>query len=203
MMKLTTKSDYRRVHITLAGCIVFLVCLLVDQITKALAVAYLYQDAYRTVPIIGSWIQLQYAENDAIAFGIGSGNQTFMMIVTALTVVMIAAIAVLYFTLFKKNTPVKMCLAVIEAGAIGNLIDRLFIVGSKGTHIVRDFVDVSKLGFGICNIADFCITFGAVALIFCILFIGKNAVWPLTKKWREESKKADLEAKEKENEKNS
>ena len=197
MKKTLTKMDYRRANIALSGVLIFLVFLFVDQLTKALAVTYLFRDAYRTVPIIGSIIQLQYAENDAIAFGIGSGNRIFMIVVTALTVVMIFAIGILYFTLFKKNTPVRMCLAIIEAGAIGNLIDRLFVVGSKGSHIVRDFVDVSKLGFGICNIADFCITFGAVALVFCILFIGKNAVWPLTKKWREESKKEDKGEKEK------
>lgn len=197
MKKLQTKMDYRRVHIALTGVLIFCIFLFIDQLTKALAVTYLYEDAYRTVPIIGNWIQLQYAENEAIAFGIGAGNRTFMAIVTALTVVMIIGIAALYFTMFKKNTPVRMCLAVIEAGAVGNLIDRLCVVNDKGIHIVRDFVDVSRLHFGICNIADFCITFGAVALVFCILFIGKNALFPLKKEWREQAKREDKSEKKK------
>lgn len=196
-MKKLTQADCKRAHIALTGGIVMLALLFVDQITKALAYIYLFWDAKRTVPIIGDWIQLQYAENDAIAFGIGSGNQLFMIIVTILTVVMIVGIAALFFTLFKKNTPVRMCLAVIEAGAIGNLIDRLCVVNADGVAIVRDFVDVHRLGFGICNIADFCITFGAVALVFCILFIGKSALFPLKKEWREQAKREENEAKEK------
>lgn len=197
MKRKLTQLDCKRAHIAMTGGLVMLVLLFVDQLTKALAYIYLYRDALRTVPIIGNWIQLQYAENDAIAFGIGSGNQLFMIIVTALTVVMIAGIAVLFFTLFKKNTPVRMCLAVIEAGAIGNLIDRLCVVNNEGVAIVRDFVDVHRLGFGICNIADFCITFGAVALVFCILFIGKTALFPMKKEWREQAKKEENGAKEK------
>ena len=81
----------------------------------------------------------------------------------------------------------RICLAVVEAGALGNIIDR-FCLG-----YVRDFVDVDPLGFGICNIADFFITGGIVAVLVCILFIGKDAVFPLTKKWREEAKREDEE----------
>ena len=93
----------------------------------------------------------------------------------------------MFFTIFRKNLPVRICLAVVEAGALGNIIDR-FCLG-----YVRDFVDVQPVGFGICNIADFFITGGVVAVVICILFIGKDAVFPLTKKWREEAKHEDRE----------
>ena len=95
---------------------------------------------------------------------------------------LIVALAALFFTVFKRNTPARITLAVIEAGAIGNLIDRLAL------GYVRDMVDVSPLGFGVCNFADFFITFGGVALLIIIAFIGKDALFPLTKKWREEAK---------------
>ena len=60
---------------------------------------------------------------------------------------------------------------------------------------VRDFVDVSPIGFNICNFADFYITFGAVALLIIILFVGKDAVIPLGKS-RKEAKAEEAEGKQ-------
>lgn len=173
---------------TLIGILVLLICLFVDQITKALA---------HMSHVEGSWflglVRLNYIGNDGIAYGFGGNNPLFMTFVTIFTVVMILALAVLFFTIFRKNRPAQIALAVVESGAIGNLIDRLFVVNEQGKAIVRDFLDVSKFGFGTCNVADFCITFGAVALVFIILFIGPDAMFPLTKKWRAEAKKREEE----------
>ena len=121
--------------------------------------------------------------------GIANTSPGWVMdLVTAITGVMIVGIAVLFFTAFKRNKPARVCLAIIEAGAIGNFIDRVCLT------YVRDFIDVKKVWFipgYVCNVADICIMVGAVVLIFVILFIGKSAVFPLTKKWREEGKKED------------
>ena len=121
-----------------------------------------------------------------------------MAIITAFTALLIIGIATLFFTVFRKNTPVRICLMVIEAGAIGNLIDRLYF-GS-----VRDFIDVVRMLFipsYTCNVADIYIVFGAIALVFIILFIGPGAVFPLTKKWRAEAKRLEQEKQEKEHKK--
>lgn len=175
----------KRVLVALISGVILLLLLFLDQITKALAEATkVNQNSY----FLGI-VKLTYTSNPGIAFGMLSDNPAAMAVVTALTVVLIVGIAALFFTVFKKNTPVRVIFAIIEAGAIGNLIDRLCFQPSY----VRDFVDVQPLHFGICNLADFYITFGAVALVFIILFIGKNAVFPLTKKWREEAKRDDEE----------
>ena len=116
-----------------------------------------------------------------------------MVVVTALTVVMILVIGAVYFTVFRRNTPVRIVLAIIEAGAVGNLLDRLIL------GYVRDFIDLSKVGFGIANLADFYIVLGAVVLVFILLFIGEDALLPLKKEWREKAKEKDaLKAKAKE-----
>lgn len=181
------------------ACAVVLFSLLfLDLFTKMLAAALL--GSGKVIPVIPNFLSLAYCENEGFAFGLGSKTYWLMVLVTVLTVVMIAAIAVLFFTTFKKNKPAQMCLAVIEAGAVGNLIDRLCL------RYVRDFVDVSAFrpfawlgsdfNFGTCNIADFCITFGAVALLIVILFIGRDAVIPVGK-WRRslrEEEKAKLAA---------
>ena len=164
------------------GCIlIFAVLLFVDLITKAFAhAANVQQSDY----FIGLF-KLNYQKNSGMMLSIFDKNHTAMIVVTILTVIMIIGIAVLFFTVFKHNKPAQMTLAIIEAGAIGNLADRLCL------GFVRDFLNVNKILFFpnyTCNIADIYILFGAIALIFIIMFIGKHAVFPLTKKWREEAK---------------
>lgn len=173
------KIDYKALNFIMLSGFIMLALLFVDQITKAVAQALnVHQNTY----FLGI-ICFNFTFNPGMAFSWFADNETIMIVITVLTVFMIVAIAVLYFTLFKHNKPAQICLMIIEAGAIGNLIDRLYF------GAVRDFIDVSPLHFGICNPADFFITFGAVALVFIILFIGKSAVFPLTKKWREEARK--------------
>ena len=43
---------------------------------------------------------------------------------------------------------------------------------------VRDMVDISSIGFGVCNFADFFITGGAVALVLACLFFDTYAYSP-------------------------
>ena len=174
---------YKQIMITLGCALIVCVLLFVDLITKAAAEASTIRQSSYFLGIIRLW----YTSNPGIAFGIFGDNPVAMEVMSYVTIVLALLIAVMFFTIFRKNLPVRICLAVVEAGALGNIIDR-FCLG-----YVRDFVDVQPVGFGICNIADFFITGGVVAVIVCILFIGKDAVFPLTKKWREEAKHEDRE----------
>ena len=174
---------YKQIMITLGCALIVCVLLFVDLITKAAAEASTIRQSSYFLGIIRLW----YTSNPGIAFGIFGDNPVAMEVMSYVTIVLALLIAVMFFTIFRKNLPVRVCLAVVEAGALGNIIDR-FCLG-----YVRDFVDVQPVGFGICNIADFFITGGVVAVIVCILFIGKDAVFPLTKKWREEAKRDDKE----------
>ena len=180
--------------------LVMLILLFADLITKQLAALYLKPMLPGGVDFLPGFIELRYTENDAIAFGIGSGNRVFMIFITVLTVVLIGCIGVLSFTYFKNRAAGRYTLAVIEAGAVGNLIDRLAL------GYVRDFLDMSafrpfsflgsNFNFGVCNVADYFITVGAVALIFVLLFIGPEAVFPLKKSWREEAKRREAAGKD-------
>lgn len=169
------------IFVLLSG-ILSLSLLFLDLLTKTLASLLLREGVPR--PLIPHFLSLTYTKNDSIAFS-PDLNSTMMALITVLTVAMIVLIAVLFFTYYKKNKAVRVCLAIVEAGAVGNLVDRLCL------GYVRDFVDVSAFrpfaflgsgfNFGVCNLADFYITFGAVALLFCILFVGKDALIPLGK----------------------
>ncbi len=187
-------KHYRSLMITLVGVFIMLVLLAVDLASKALAEWYYEAYGLDQPEYFLGIVKLTYITNYDIALGIISKifkdpaqAAVAMEIVSYCTIALAVLIAVMFFTIFRRNTPVRICLAVVEAGAIGNIIDR-FTLG-----YVRDFVDVSPLGFGVCNIADFFITGGIVAVIICILFIGKDAVFPLTGKWREEAKRDDEE----------
>lgn len=160
--------------------IIALVLLFADQITKLIA-----ETANVNMTFIPGFINFKFYKNTGMAFSMFDDNPVAMTVITILTVLMIAGIAVLFFTLFKKNTPARAALAVIEAGAVGNLIDRLVL------EYVRDFVDVSSIGFGVCNLADFYITFGAVALVIIILFVGKDAVIPLGRNAKKAEKRSE------------
>lgn len=174
---------YKQIMVALGCALLVCVLLFVDLITKAAAEASTIRQSSYFLGIIRLW----YTSNPGIAFGIFGDNPVAMEVMSYVTIVLALLIAVMFFTIFRKNLPVRVCLAVVEAGALGNIIDR-FCLG-----YVRDFVDVQPVGFGICNIADFFITGGVVAVVICILFIGKDAVFPLTKKWREEAKHEDRE----------
>lgn len=174
---------YKQIMVALGCALLVCVLLFVDLITKAAAEASTIRQSSYFLGIIRLW----YTSNPGIAFGIFGDNPVAMEVMSYVTIVLALLIAVMFFTIFRKNLPVRICLAVVEAGALGNIIDR-FCLG-----YVRDFVDVQPVGFGICNIADFFITGGVVAVVICILFIGKDAVFPLTKKWRDEAKHEDRE----------
>lgn len=165
------------------SALIMLAMLFIDLITKAWAAA---ADVYMTV--IPGFMNFRYVKNEGISFGMFQDNSTAMLIITIFTVVMMGVLAVLFFTVFRENRHARIAIAFIEAGAIGNFIDRIYF------GYVRDFVDISSIGFGVCNIADFCITFGAVALVIIVLFVGKDAVFPLGKyrRQKETDKTAEL-----------
>lgn len=167
--------------VILVSLVVFAALLAVDLSTKAWAAN---TDIHQSEYFLGI-VRFNFTKNYGMAWSMFDDNETAMNIVTAFTVLLIIGLGVLYFTVFKKNTPARIVLAVIEAGAIGNLIDRLAL------GYVRDMVDVSPVGFGVCNFADFFITFGGVIFLFIIVFIGKDALFPLKKEWREQAKKEE------------
>ncbi len=175
--------------------LILFVLVFVDQLTKAIAQVCLTEgDRARYITLIpGGWLGLTYSENTGMAWSNLSDNAAAMLVITYLTPVLIAVFVTLALTVFKRNTPAQVSLFVISAGALGNFIDRALFKGilasTLGKAAVRDFVDLKF--FNVCNLADFCITLGAVAFIFIILFIGSSAVFPLTKKWRAQAKEED------------
>ena len=134
----------------------------IDQLTKWLAVSMLKPvGSVNLISIDGKeWLNLTYVENTGASFSILEGKRVFLIIITSVVIV-----GMLFMLLTKriKSKPVIWAFALIIAGGIGNLIDRIF------NGYVVDFVDVRIIRFAVFNFADICAVVGAALLILFII----------------------------------
>lgn len=136
-----------------------------DQWTKYLAILYLKgRDAF---VIWDGVFELQYLTNNGAAFGILQNQRILFLVFTA---VIIAALAFVFAKLpsEKKYRPLQILCVLICAGAVGNMIDRLF----RG--YVVDFLYFCLIDFPIFNVADCYVTVSAVLLVLLLLFYYKE-----------------------------
>jgi len=137
-----------------------------DQVSKFILARFV--PLYSSVPVIPGFFSLTHIRNKGAIFGMF--NRSGVKNVTLL--LMIASIVALGFVIFYFiKTPAshrwtKVALSLILAGAVGNQIDR-FVRGS-----VVDFLEVHVKGFywPTFNVADACISTGAVLLAALIVF---------------------------------
>ncbi|MDZ4826060.1 MAG: signal peptidase II [Actinomycetota bacterium] len=141
---------------TLAVLGVVFAIVVVDQLTKSWAVSAL---ADGPISIIGDFVELRLTRNPGGAFGRFQG----MTVILAVGAIVVSA--VLFRTVRKTTDPVlAVGLVLVLGGALGNLSDRIFrSPGVLRGHVV-DFVSVGS--FPVFNVADSCITVGALLLIF-------------------------------------
>lgn len=130
-----------------------------DQIIKLLVVNYL--EPVGSYPLIDGFIQLNYAENTGAAFGSFDRYTTLLSVFTFLAVV----IGIVLLMLKKIKFGVEyVCVAIIIAGGLGNLIDRVF----RG--FVVDYIEPLFINFAIFNFADILVTCSSAVLIFWMIF---------------------------------
>lgn len=179
------------------GILIFGILILVDLLTKLAADVYFSRaGAPAKIDIIPGWIALTITYNRGISYGMGDNAPEWIkLLVVIATAVLMAAFAVAYFKMDKRRSLIRLALVFIVAGGVGNLIDRVYyrVWEADGIYGVRDMVDVSRLGFAVCNFADFFITGGAVALVLALLFFDRDAVWPATEKYRMLAKEHEAE----------
>jgi len=122
---------------------------------------------YDSISVLGKFLQFTYTENEGMAMGITFGaGKIFLSIFSVL-----ASIALSYY-LYKLNSFsnwLKLGVALILAGAVGNLIDRVFYgliyhYDKLFYGRVIDFIKVEYFPF-IFNIADSCVSVGVAFLI--------------------------------------
>lgn len=132
----------------------------IDQATKYFAKLYLYGKG--SVTFINKVIDFVYAENTGAAFSSFTGGRWFFVALTA--VFLIITFAYMYKGKGQNNLWLFWSLGVMNAGAIGNLIDRICY------GYVIDFINPTFVNFAVFNIADCAVTLGTVSLIIFFIF---------------------------------
>ncbi len=151
-----------------------------DQITKSLFAAYVAEKG--ATEFLFGLFRLTYVKNTGAAFSSFSDNT---LLLTVFTVVLVAG-CFGYLLLSKKlNTFLRICLILIVAGGVGNLIDRI------ANGFVVDFIEPLFMNFAVFNFADICITVGAFALLFYEVFSMFRSEKTKTKTVSEGTKKTD------------
>ena len=144
--------------------IIIVLSVVADQLLKYFLIPVLQNGS---IPVIEGVFSLTYVENRGASFGILQNAQVFFIIIT--TVVLLVGGYFMIRHRKKHPTFLKISLALVVGGAIGNYIDRIFL------GFVRDVFDFSGFGFPwIFNIADACLVVGAIMLGIYILFIYKE-----------------------------
>ncbi|MCH3962592.1 MAG: signal peptidase II [Solobacterium sp.] len=134
--------------------LLIIVCIAADQISKIWIAS---NTALHSVMIIRNFFYITYAENTGMAWSMLSGHQAFFCLAAT-----VAIGVMLWYMIYKNpNRLTKISLALMIAGAAGNLADRLLL------GYVRDFLHFFIFGydFPIFNIADSCLTVGVILLI--------------------------------------
>lgn len=141
-----------------------------------------------STPVINNFFYLTLVENPGIAFGINPGPlfQDVILVITIIT-----SLGLFAFLAFSKNSDfrIRISIALIFGGAIGNLFDRIFygyiydyaplfqgkVVDFLDIKLFKLFIFNNMLGNYVFNLADLSITAGVVVLIYLILRSNREA----------------------------
>ena len=133
-MELAVKKRYWTVLLSLTFAVV------IDQVIKIMVkTSMALGDGFS---VLGDWFQISFIENNGMAFGMEIVGKTF------LTSFRVIAVALLVYYLLKILKGGKhplgymICIAIILAGALGNILDCLFYgeIFSSSAGAVAEFV---------------------------------------------------------------
>jgi signal peptidase II len=144
--------------------------LVADQATKAIVRAHI--PLHESMTVVSGVLNLTHVRNTGAAFGfLNAVEFPYKAAVVALAATA-ALIGIAFYAarVSSHERLARLGLAMILAGAVGNLIDRLWL-GS-----VVDFVDVILGGwhFWAFNVADSAITLGVIAMMVDMIGLGRH-----------------------------
>ncbi len=131
----------------------------VDQLVKFLVRANI--PAWESVPFLPHVMDLTYYKNTGAAFSLLPGQTWLLTIISALV-----SLAILG-AILKKVFPHRLgnlCLSLVLAGAVGNLIDRAAL------GFVTDMFKTTFMNFAVFNVADICVVVGGILLCAYVFF---------------------------------
>ena len=141
---------------------------ILDQFTKWIIKSNF--DLYQTKPVIENFFHITYVTNDGMAFGLSMpGGRSILLLLSVLLTILI------FWYLWRERNNhiiIRISLALILAGALGNIFDRA-LYGS-----VVDFLDfmIGDFRWYIFNIADSSVTSGMILFMYYSFFIEPIAL---------------------------
>jgi len=139
-----------------------------DQISKT--VVRNTMSLYESIPVIPEFFHLTYVTNDGMAFGI---NFPFgIYVFSAISIIFTGFLFWYLWSIKDDEIVVRTGVALILAGAIGNLIDRIFL------GEVVDFLDfmIGDFHWYVFNLADSCVTVGLGFVLYDSLILNRKKV---------------------------
>lgn len=121
-------------------------------------------------------VDLTLSTNPGVVFG----HPMPRPVVVVATLAMVVLVVVFFLTSPRDAWPLHVALALILAGALGNLYDRLFsVVALPGAepirYQVRDFIDCSQIGYKwVFNVADVWLVVGVVVILLHWFWTGRT-----------------------------
>lgn len=135
-----------------------------DQLSKLWVVGNI--PLYGEIPVLDGVFHLTYAQNTGAAWSMLSGMQWLF-----LGIFLVFTLGIVW-EFSKKRWPFttfdRWCIAVVYAGGLGNIIDRIRL------GYVVDMIEVEFINFPVFNLADCCITCGCIALIVHLMFFNRE-----------------------------
>ena len=155
-----------------------LIVLILDQFTKVWARSSMILGESRRI-IGDEFFRLTHVENSGVAFGFNAGSPIFLIVFTSIASLVIGY---LLLTSHRRNSlaypkTVRLALAMILGGAIGNLIDRVLF--ARVTDFLDfDFPDFIMTRWPIFNLADSAVTIGVTLWCVYLVFTSKRSSEP-------------------------
>ena len=146
------KKSNKKLYIIIA---VIIILLAIDQVTKFLVIN-------KSFELIPNFLSINFEESIKGSFGVGQkGTLTFII-----TNVIVIGIIIKFMQMQSKQIDKKTyaALTMIIAGALGNLIDRIW------HSYVIDFIYFELINFPIFNVADCFVTISCIGIIFLCIF---------------------------------
>ena len=142
------------------------ILVLADQVSKTIVVRTM--SLYESIPIIPNFFHFTYITNDGMAFGIDFPFGYFIF--SAVSLLLTLFLFWYLWSVRNHSIVIRLGLAMIIAGAIGNLIDRLML------GEVIDFLDfmIRDFHWYVFNLADSYVTVGMVLLLIDSIILEKK-----------------------------
>lgn len=141
--------------------IIALLALLLDQASKYAVRAFMHVN--QTIPLIPKVLHFTYVRNAGAAFGILAGKRLFFIIASLLVVLVL----IVYSREIKENSMLLTAFGLMLGGAVGNLIDRIWL------QWVTDFIDF-KFFPPVFNLADSVLVIGVALFALDMLLEQKK-----------------------------